>query len=631
MPFEVFRQHQKKLIAIFGIMAMFAFVLSDSAYRFMGNDRYRGGNTVVVTLFDKPIYRSDLDSLAVQRRIANRVWNELDPRSPNRFGGYTTRELVDAKILEHEADRLGIPNTPDLARRQLQSSNTPPKLFDDAIRRTAEQISGEEALAAMSSQLRLVLAQQILSPSFSTPLDGYQSYRDQTEKSNFKVLGFPVEAYLNKVGEPSESDITSLFEKYKAALPDPQSPTPGFKIPRKVTAEVISADAQALAKTIREKLTEAELKEYYETRKADFAIDGETTGLPLDLFADDAKATMTPQRYQPFADVKEVLAFGLAEQKARDEITDKFAKIRDEYIDKFSDEYHDKADQIAEAKKEGQTVNVTLPTPVDLKSVATGLGLGYEASPPLSLIEAENYGLVALASSNLGSTGGDRFADVLFNPKTELYDGFELSDPLQRRYLVRKMSDQPARLPELKEVRDAVVRAWKIEKARPEAEKAAKAYADKVKAAGGQIKDAVVDGKPVLAIDSVSKLRAPFPGLDGPMGSPTPTDLPQIPTAGPEFVASLFDLKPGQVSVQPDQPKLTYYVQAVDRRDPVSYDGLFGSSGTLAARFYMPTLADAMRTSVTETMKDLRKRAGLPENWTPPEESETQPDAVASN
>ncbi len=630
MPFEVFRQHQKKLIAIFGIMAMFAFVLSDSAYRFMGNDRNRGANSVVVDVFGKPVYRADLEYLAYQRRIANRVWFELEPRSPNRFGGYTTRELVDGKILEHEADRLGIPKSPDLARRQLLSMGTSPLLFDAAVRRSAEQVSGEEVLSAMSSQLRLVMAQQMLAPTFSTPLDGYETYRDQSEKSTFKVLGFPVESYLNKVGEPSDSDLALLFDIFKNTLADPQSPSPGFKIPRKVTAEVIGADAQALAKTIREKLTEADLKEYYETRKADFALDGETTGLPLDLFADDAKATLTPQRYQPFADIKEVLTFGLAEQRARDQVSEKFAKIRDEAIDPFSDKYHEAADEIAEAKKEGVTTSVQLPTPTELKALATGLGLTYELSPPLSQLEAENYGLVALAT-NGGGTSGERFADILFNAKTDLYDGFELADPLQRRYLVRKMSDQPARMPGLSEVRDQVVRAWKLDRARPMAEADAKKYADKVKAAGGTIKDAVVDGKPVIQIDSVSRMRAPFPGLEGPMGAPTPTDLPQIPTAGSDFIASLFDLKTGQVAVLPDQPKLSYYVQTLDRRDPINYDGLFGPSGTLAARFYMPTLADQMRTAVSDSMKDLRKQAGLPDNWIPPEEAERAADSVASN
>ena len=42
MPFAVFRKHQKKLLAIFAILAMFAFVLGDSLSGFIGR-RGSGG------------------------------------------------------------------------------------------------------------------------------------------------------------------------------------------------------------------------------------------------------------------------------------------------------------------------------------------------------------------------------------------------------------------------------------------------------------------------------------------------------------------------------------------------------------------------------------------------------------
>ncbi len=36
------------------------------------------------------------------------------------FGGYSTRELVDALLLKREADRLGIPDTPEFAQSWLK-------------------------------------------------------------------------------------------------------------------------------------------------------------------------------------------------------------------------------------------------------------------------------------------------------------------------------------------------------------------------------------------------------------------------------------------------------------------------------------------------------------------------------
>ena len=38
MPFEVFRRHQRKLLAIFAILAMFGFVVSDSLPRLLSSN-----------------------------------------------------------------------------------------------------------------------------------------------------------------------------------------------------------------------------------------------------------------------------------------------------------------------------------------------------------------------------------------------------------------------------------------------------------------------------------------------------------------------------------------------------------------------------------------------------------------
>ena len=61
-------------------------------------------------------------------------------------------------------------------------------------------------------------------------------------------------------GDPSDAEVKALYEKYKDVLPDPARDTPGFKVPRKVKLEVLTADVPAIAKAIQAKLTEAELK-----------------------------------------------------------------------------------------------------------------------------------------------------------------------------------------------------------------------------------------------------------------------------------------------------------------------------------------------------------------------------------
>ncbi len=105
MPFAVFRRHQRKLLAVFAILAMFGFVLADSLPRLLSPAN--GGadqNAVVVELYNKPVYRSELNEMAVQRNNANRFMEAL-AGSPI-FGDINTRSIVDALILQHEADAL---------------------------------------------------------------------------------------------------------------------------------------------------------------------------------------------------------------------------------------------------------------------------------------------------------------------------------------------------------------------------------------------------------------------------------------------------------------------------------------------------------------------------------------------
>ena len=68
MPFAVFRRHQRKLIAIFGILAMFAFVLADSLPRLLNADYATDIDPVVVELYGRPVRSSEVGMMAAERR-----------------------------------------------------------------------------------------------------------------------------------------------------------------------------------------------------------------------------------------------------------------------------------------------------------------------------------------------------------------------------------------------------------------------------------------------------------------------------------------------------------------------------------------------------------------------------------
>jgi peptidyl-prolyl cis-trans isomerase D len=637
MPFAVFRRHQRKLLAIFAILAMFGFVVADSLPRLLSGGPVGGGNPVVVELYGKSVRRSDLNALAAERSNANLFMAELTRvltqgmrSAPEFFGKLDTRSLVDALVLQHEADRLGMPHDPESAREWLKlryGTVMTRDLFEAILARFNNRVSGEQLLADIANQVRLANVRFLVGAPVVTPFDVFNTYRDQNERVSARAVGFRVEDYLKDVPEPSDAQVQAYYDQYKDVLPDPDRPTPGFKVPRQIQVETLSIDGEALARAIKDKLTEEELRTYYENRKAEFKKPSE---FPDIIFAgnEEEAAKLTPPLVSTFDEVRANLAVSLAEERAQKEILDKFGRIKDDVMDKFVGEYLEAADAIAEAKRQGNTPRVALPKPESLKPIADKEGLGHEITPLLSRDRAEKYGLISDAEVGLSRlSGGRRFAEELFDTKSSLYEPIELTDPNGRRYLVRKLQDVAPHVPPLADIRPEVLLAWKTEQARAPAEKAAKALAEKVKAAGGKIQGEIAEGHPVITTDPVTRLQPglPLPGQIFETGAPRPAEISQLPSAGPELRDAYFGLKEGDVAVAPDQPKTVFYVLTLNRRIPATFSGLYAPNGDYF-RYRSEALTEAYKKRDEEWMKDLRAQAGLKPDWSPKDEVKTSAD-----
>lgn len=633
MPFAVFRRHQRKLLAIFAILAMFGFVLADTLPRlFNGGPGGPGGNPVIAELYEKPVYGEELGQMMAQRNRANRFMAELISLASGRpvpvasfFGDVSTRAIVDALILQHEADALEMPNDPQIARQWLEARTgglINKELFEETLRRSGVGVGGQQILSDIANQIRLANVRQLLGEPVVTPLDVFQTYRDQVERISVRAVAFPVEEFVAKVPEPTDEQVRRYYEKYKDVTPDPTRETPGFKIPRQIRVEILSIDGAALTREFKDKLTEAELHTYYENRKSEFA---QPTGdLPVDVFAGDPQATLTPPVILPFNEVRPYLASALAEEKAQAEIADRFSRIRDEVMIPFADEYLDAVQEIAEAKKEGEASTVALPKPSDLKAIAQREGMTHEISPLLTREQAEKFGQISTAEvGSMRLSGGRKFAEEFFDPKTPLFEPVELTDIGGLHFLARKREDLPPRVPPLDEIRPRVVLAWKSEQARELADKAARAFAERVKSRGGKIADASTEGRPVITTDLVSRLQPgfpiPSPGQMFQTGPPTASEIAQIPNAGEALRDALFNLDPGEVAVAANQPKTIYYVLTQEKREPASFATLYAPNGDYI-RYQREAMTEAVRRRDDEWMNQLRAQAGLKPDWKPKEE-----------
>ncbi|MGA9924727.1 MAG: hypothetical protein WBQ29_15110 [Isosphaeraceae bacterium] len=620
MPFEVFRRHQRKLLAIFAIMAMFGFVVSDSLPRLL-NSNPGGRDQKVAELYGKSVYQSQLNEMARQRNRANLFVSGLGQfMSREVFGGLKQRDLVDAMILQHEADRLNIPATAEIGRewlRQITGGRMNGELFNVLFSRFSNEVSEEHLLADIANQVRLRKVRQLLGYPVVTPYDVYRSYRDQNERVGAKIVEMPVDSFLSKVSEPAASEVQALYDKYKDVLPDPARETPGFKIPRRVQLEVLSLDGIALARGLRDKVTEAELRSYYENHKSEFEVPSE---LPADLFAD--QPDLTPPIIQAFSEVRGMLAPRLAEEKAQSEIVDKFTQIKESEMIPFADKYLAALDEQEEAKKQGNGSSVVLPTPRDLKAIADREGLNYEKTPLLSRQDVNRLGQISTAEVGLTPlSGGRKFVDEMFDPKTGLYEPIELTDILGTRFLVRKVKDEPPHVPTLEQVRSEVIVAWKMAQARPLAEKAASELASQIKAKGATLKDPKVDGFRVQSIPPITRSQTSF--MPTSMFEPSPvaeTPIPDVPHAGEAFRDAYFGLQAGSVDVAPNQPRTVYYIMTLDRREPATFSALYAPNGD-EYRYKIMAREQASRQQDEQWMGWLRQQAGLKPDWIPPDEA----------
>jgi peptidyl-prolyl cis-trans isomerase D len=619
MPFEVFRRHQRTLLATFAILAMFGFVVSDSLPKLLSSGA-GGRDQPVVKLFGKTVYRSTLNEQLEQRTLANMFVAELNPYvGRNAFGGTKDRDLVDALVLQHEADRLGLPAGPEEGReflKRITDGKMTAALFEVLLGRLNNRVAGEQLLRDIANQVRLANVRRILNAPLVTPYDVFQSYRDQTERVAAKLVELPVAKFLAKVPEPTPADLQAEYDRYKDVLPDPSRDTPGFKVPRQIEVDTLSIDGNALARGIKDKLTTAELRSAYEGRKTEFQ---ERSELPSDLFA--GQPELTPPILRPFEDVRTQLAVALAEEKAQAEIVDKFTKIKDEVLFPFYEAYAAALDEIDEAKKQGTKPKTELPSPVDLKVIAQREGLNYEVSRLLSRDQEEQFGPISGAEVGMARlSGGRKFVEEFFDPKKALFEPEELTDLLGTRFLARKIKDVAPRVPTLDEVRPEVSLAWKMAKARPLAEKAAQELADRLKKKNDATNQATVDGFRVVTIPPITRRQTNMMASQFETAGAEETPIPEVPDPGEPFRKAYFSLQAGSVAVSPNQPRTIYYVMVPDRREPATFAALYAPNGD-ELRYKMFARDQAARLLDEEWMGWLRQQAGLQRDWVSPDEA----------
>lgn len=223
-----------------------------------------------------------------------------------------------------------------------------------------------------------------------------------------------------------------------------------------------------------------------------------------------------------------------------------------------------------------------------LKTLARELNLDYVETPLLTEEQLSDGKSDPIGLALDGAQPSNPFAqatsvaDAVFGT-TQIYFARRAESVGERRYAYWKIADEETRVPEFKDegVREAVLAAWKLEKARPLAEKRARELVEIARKNGGDLAAALAGQTVTGATDgsAVTVLNPPkFSWMSQPQNVPQQSFLPtQPPTissvlgidnAGPAFMKTAFDeLGPGEVGATANATGSEYYVIRVNERD----------------------------------------------------------------
>ncbi len=248
-----------------------------------------GGNKPLVRTAIGNFTRNDFEQLARQRQKINQFISAVSRKTrtnPQGFGGTDEQSLVSHQMMIADAKKMGIRVSDERVNaylKQLSQGRLTKDDFRDCLHeaRVGEgelfDLLKQELSARMTIELTEPPAfvppimpgfQQYIqeSPRYmqQTPYQLWSAFQKLTVKQSLQAVAIPVRDFTSQVGEPSELELASFFEKYKTKRWVDES-QPGFvRLPR-VQLAYLSADFEKFEKGTDP--TDQEVRDYYEENK----------------------------------------------------------------------------------------------------------------------------------------------------------------------------------------------------------------------------------------------------------------------------------------------------------------------------------------------------------------------------
>lgn len=307
-PFTVFRKNQKIMLAVVAILAMVAFVFLDPLMKYMGRSA-RQENPVVVKTTYGVLTQSELYSMVESRklvefflkRLTAAAVNEqvkagrLDPRdqfqSEGDLYGFWHQRLterskpgpeesaIETLVLSRRAGQAGMVVS-DRAINDLLDQITSKSL---SSRQISELVGGLQtghkvSIGRIFDSIRVEMLASKFAELFAQslrdipPAQRFEYYLRLNRRAKAEVMPLAVADFTAQVADPSADELQKFYDEYKERFPDPTSPEPGFKQPKRAAFQYLKADYAKFQEEFKPQVTEDEIREYYEKNKAQFRV-----------------------------------------------------------------------------------------------------------------------------------------------------------------------------------------------------------------------------------------------------------------------------------------------------------------------------------------------------------------------
>lgn len=302
-PFRYFRKHTKAFMAVAAVMCMFLFVFASGTGGGGGGsqDNQRRASAVVATWDGGRITEGELAQLVQQRLITDEFLRmvfaqgggqtgyDLPINIPALFLASRDSAQLDLTAVENElfsslATDAGMSISSEMINRYISEIGLRRVDSDDVLGILANlgdgNVQANEAI--VFTTLRKLLLAYFYSQSYADagfvvlPEQRWEDWRRVNERISLQVATLPVESFLDKVPEPTDAQLTALFEQHRDAVPhrfasvggrELPMADPGFAEPRRVQLQYLVGSVAERTEQLLATVTDEEIADYYERNK----------------------------------------------------------------------------------------------------------------------------------------------------------------------------------------------------------------------------------------------------------------------------------------------------------------------------------------------------------------------------